>query len=106
MKSFTVFALFFCASAAAGEPPLHGMIDHAYFVCPSSRSLQGGIFGKGPTRRFGPQPGECAKTEWVKIPRAKFKELAVKWYGIVWKDDIPFFSRENEEEIFPGEESN
>jgi len=41
-----------------------------------------------------------------KMPRAQFKELEVKWYGIVWEDDIPFFSQENGEEIFLEEKSN
>ena len=90
-----VCTLFLCAtlSALAGEPPPHGMIELAYFECVESHSLQGGIFGKGPLRRFGPVPGDCAKAQWKRISRGEFKSLATAWYGVDWTSEAPFFSR-------------
>jgi len=79
-------------SAIAGERPPYAKIEEAYFVCMPSRTLQGGIFGKGPIRKFGPQPGECASAAWQRISREQFKDLAVQWYSIDWEREIPFFS--------------
>ena len=94
MRFATVlFALFGTAHAMAGERPPHLMIEEAYFVCLPSHTLQGGIFGKGPIRKFGPQPGACAEIEWRRISREQFKDLAVQWYAVAWERDIPFFSR-------------
>jgi hypothetical protein len=70
------------------------MIEQGYFVCAASRSLQGGLFGKGPLRRLGPQPGDCAATEWKRISRAEFKSLATSWYGTDWSADIWYFRHE------------
>jgi len=69
------------------------MIELAYFECVESHSLQGGIFGKGPLRRFGPVPGDCAKAQWKRISRGEFKSLATAWYGVDWTSEAPFFSR-------------
>lgn len=81
-------------SSGAGELPHHWRVEEAYFACAASHSLQGGIFGKGPVRRFGPRPGACAAAEWSRISLAEFKALATSWYGIDWQVDIGFFSRE------------
>jgi hypothetical protein len=68
------------------------MAEEAYFVCPASRTLQGGIFGKGPIRKFGAQPGDCHSREWLRISRQEFKAKASEWYGVNWERDIPFFA--------------
>lgn len=68
------------------------MIEEAYFECPKTRSLQGGIFGKGPLRRFGPVTGGCRAAEWKRISRVEFKAKAVGWYGVDWSREIPFFA--------------
>lgn len=83
----------------AGERPPYLMAEEAYFVCPSSRTLQGGIFGKGPLRKFGKQPGDCRSGEWKRVSRQTFKATASEWYGVNWERDIPFFS-----ELRPGEQ--
>jgi hypothetical protein len=80
--------------AAAGESPARKMIEEAYFECAASRSLQGGIFGKGPLRKFGPQPGDCSSSQWKRISRAEFKVRASQWHGADWNADIPFFKDE------------
>ena len=81
-----------CGCSMAGEPPPHAMVERAYFECVESHSLQGGIFGKGPLRRFGPVPGDCSEAQWKRISREEFKSLATAWYGIDWTSEIPFFS--------------
>jgi hypothetical protein len=88
-----VFALLIAPSfAGAGDRPPHRMIEEAYFVCEPSRSLQGGIFGKGPLRAFGPLPGGCSATEWRRLTRDEFKSRATEWYAKDWGTEIPFFS--------------
>ena len=77
--------------AVAAEPPPHNMIEEAYFLCSASRTLEGGIFGKGPLRKFGPQPGQCKAAEWRPITRTEFKALATQWYTVDWSRDIEFF---------------
>ena len=94
-RTVTFFAL---AAASAGcaayQPPPHGMIEQAYFRCDASRNLEGGIYGKGPTKRFGPKQPACASKEWVRISHSEFKRLASQWYGYDWSKEIPFWSRE------------
>jgi hypothetical protein len=91
MKTLLAIAAAIAAPAFASSPPPHKLIEEAYFKCEQSKSLQGGIFGKGPTRRFGPQPGGCKANEWQRIAREEFKTLAVQWYAVDWDKDIPFF---------------
>ena len=81
----------------AGERPPHIMIEEAYFSCSASRSLQGGIFGKGPLRKFGPEPGDCSAKQWQRITRTQFKALAEQWYGVDWSADVRFFSEDRVE---------
>jgi hypothetical protein len=80
------------ALACGSELPPHKMIEEAYFVCEPSRSLKGGIFGKGPLRSFGPSPGSCAASEWRRVTREEFKSRATDWYAKDWTAEIPFFS--------------
>lgn len=86
-----------CALAMAGEhePPPHAMIELAYFKCEASRNLEGGIYGKGPFKRFGPERSSCSSSEWKRISRAEFKQLATEWHGQRWHNEIPFWSRED-----------
>lgn len=78
---------------ACSSEPKHDLIDGAYFKCESSRSLEGGIYGKGPLLRFGPQPSSCSSAQWVRITRGEFKVLATQWYGKDWSQEIPFWKR-------------
>jgi hypothetical protein len=91
MRPVGLLPLFASLVVLAGELPPHQMIEEAYFSCSASRSLQGGIFGKGPLRKFGPQPGQCSANQWRRIKRSEFKALASKWHGVDWSKDIPFF---------------
>ncbi len=79
------------APCSRGEEPDHEMIDYKFFKCEKSRDLRGGIYGKGPFKRFGPDKSKCKKTEWLEINREEFKSLATKWYNYDWSQEIPFW---------------
>ena len=78
------------APAYAAEPP-HKSIDHRYWKCNESRSLEGGIYGKGPFKKFGP-PGSCARDAWIELSQSEFMALASEWYGFDWSNEIPFWN--------------
>ncbi len=66
------------------QPPGYGLIEQAYYVCYKHKLLYGGIFGKGPTRKFsglGKQDW-CYRDEWEKINKVTFEYLAIKWYSM------------------------
>jgi hypothetical protein len=80
------------AYAGHHEDPPHKMIEQAYFKCEASRNLEGGNYGKGPFKRFGPKDSLCSEHEWVRISQEEFKTLAEKWYGVNWSKEIPFWN--------------
>ena len=88
-----LLALAVCVAACASSEPKHDMIEQAYFKCDSSRSLEGGIYGKGPFLRFGPDPSACSSAQWVRITRGQFKNLASGWYGKDWSQENWWWKR-------------
>jgi hypothetical protein len=74
--------------------PPHKMIERAYFKCEASKNLEGGIYGKGPFKRFGPEASACSNQDWVRISHEEFKALATQWYGVNWDNEIPWWNRE------------
>jgi hypothetical protein len=42
------------------------------------KSLEGGIYGKGPFKMFGKGKAECSSAEWSHIYRLEFKRLATE----------------------------
>lgn len=95
MKSFSLRGVMFAITIGVGcsSSPPHEAIDHAYFKCQASRNLEGGVYGKGPFRRFGPMDSACSSSEWEAITHDEFKRLATEWYGQEWSHEIPFWSR-------------
>ena len=91
MKRLIALMLILPMLGVAGERPPARLAEEAYFECPTSRSLQGGIFGKGPVRTFGPSPAGCSENEWQRISREDFKARATQLYGKNWEAEIPFF---------------
>lgn len=81
------------ACAGKHEPPPHKMIELAYFKCEASRNIEGGIYGKGPFKRFGPERSACSSSEWAPIKHEEFKRLATEWYGYDWSNEIPWWNR-------------
>jgi hypothetical protein len=83
-----------CIGCRTDRPPEHMMIEMAFFKCEKCRSLEGGIYGKGPFKSLhSPQAKTCVH-DWQKISREEFKTLATQWNGIDWKSEIPFWSTE------------
>lgn len=81
------------AEAGKHQDPPHQMIEQAYFKCEASKNLEGGIYGKGPFKRFGPRESLCSQRDWIKISQEEFKELAAKWYDVDWSTEIPFWKQ-------------
>ena len=73
-----VVSIGFENSAELAFRPSHYMIGRQYFKCEANRRLEGGIYGKGPMKRFGPY--YCRG--WVEIEEAEFKLLAMQWHGV------------------------
>lgn len=80
--------------AGTHEGPQHKMIERAFFKCEASKSLEGGIYGKGPFKRFGPKESLCSENEWARINQKEFTHLATQWHGYDWSNDknMPFWS--------------
>jgi len=91
--------------AYAHEDPPHSMIELAYFKCEASKNLEGGIYGKGPFKRFGPEESACSKEDWVRISHEEFKTLATQWYGVNWDNEIPWWNRELKDSSVQGVDS-
>jgi len=71
------------------QPPAYGLIEHKYYVCRQHKILHGGIFGKGPIKKYyvNEEKSWCWRDEWEEIDRKTFKELATDWYGVNWSEE-------------------
>ena len=92
IKTIVAIAILCPLNSWAGENPPYKMIEMAYFKCEASRNLEGGIYGKGPLKRFGPEESACTQKQWVRISREEFKGLATQWYGQDWDSEIPWWN--------------
>lgn|SRR5690554_6845927 len=75
------------------QPPAYALIIEKYYVCPNHKALYGGIFGKGPTKRFFPDKSRqwCWRWEWNEVSAAEFKSLATQWYGVDWSSEADWW---------------
>ena len=80
-----------CASKLDRPPELDYIIGQGYHYCEKCGSLQGGIYGKGPTRRFAGAGKESCIHEWQEITRERFKQLGTELHDCDWSQEIPFF---------------
>lgn len=71
------------------QPPAHALIIEKYYVCQTHKGLHGGIFGKGPTKKFFPSSARewCWRWEWEEVTAEEFKKLASEWYGVNWSEE-------------------
>lgn len=103
MKTLTIIALtgllIGCAGCQTDRPPEHMMIEVAFFKCEKCKSLEGGIYGKGPFKSLHSTQASRCVHEWQRIDREEFKALGTKWSGIDWAAEIPFWSAEPESGI-------
>jgi hypothetical protein len=70
------------------------MIEMAFFKCEKCKSLEGGIYGKGPFQSLHTPTAKTCVHDWRSIDRAEFKFLGTEWQGIDWTKEIPFWSSE------------
>lgn len=59
-------------------------IAHEYHVCDKCGSLDGGVYGKGPHKRFRTDAGGWCAHDWRPIDRAEFKQQAAERFGVDW----------------------
>ena len=88
-----IFAVFLAWLLIYNRPPPHMAIEQAYFHCDKCDSLQGGVFGKGPTMRLHTMNRLWCIHNWRRIDRARFKTLATENHGIDWSQQISFWTR-------------
>jgi hypothetical protein len=81
-------------SIARKMPPSYGVIEQAYYVCRKCKLLEGGIFGKGPIRKFHSNREWCWRSDWERISKQEFIELAQRWYQEDLRKESDFWARE------------
>ena len=61
------------------QPPSFGEYEEKYYVCRDQKLLEGGIFNKGPKKKFPENNNKlwCYQDEWEEIDKNTFKELAI-----------------------------
>ncbi len=83
-----------CSGCGPNQPPSHGKVERAFFCCAKCDSLDGGIYGKGPTQSLRtPEAARC-RHEWKPVSRDQFKELAHDNFGVDWAKQDPWWSAE------------
>jgi hypothetical protein len=83
-----------CIGFQTDRPPDHKMIEMAFFTCEKCRSLEGGIYGKGPFKSYHTtEAGKCIH-QWQEITMDEFKALATQRVAIDWSREIPFWRSE------------
>ena len=78
-------------AGCAGQPPRHAMIEQAYFKCGKCKSVEGGIYGKGPFMKLHAEEAPKCVHRWQRISRDEFKELAEQWHDVDWSTAIPYW---------------
>ena len=85
-------ALLFLSSCQHNRGPVRDQaVIVAYHYCEECRSLQGGLYEKGPFKSF---PGENRKNcihEWQEISEARFYQLATELYDVDWSKEPGIF---------------
>ena len=83
-----------CAGCRTNRPPDHMMIEMAFFKCDKCRSLEGGIYGKGPFKSLHTAKAATCIHSWQKVSRNEFMDLATQWQGVDWSNEIPFWTKD------------
>jgi len=80
-----------CASRYDQSPDTM-MIEQAFFTCSKCGSLRGGVFGKGPTKRFQAATASRCVHDWQQVSKGEFQALASERFGVDWSKEIPYWS--------------
>lgn len=83
-----------CASQQFNQSPKHLAIEQAFFKCDKCHSLEGGIYGKGPLKKLHSDRSDSCIHDWQRIRKAEFRQYGKDWNGIVWLEEIPFWSND------------
>lgn len=83
-----------CVDEKTNQPPEHQMIEQAYFKCERCKSIEGGIYGKGPFKKLHSKEAERCIHDWVRIDKEEFRKLGAQWYRVKWEDEIPWWTNE------------
>ena len=70
------------------------MIEKAFFKCENCRSVEGGIYGKGPFKSLHSPEAKTCVHNWQAITIADFKRLGTEWRGTDWTKESPFWNSE------------
>jgi len=91
----TLFLSIGCAAfifaGCAGQGPRHMMIEQAFFKCNKCRSIEGGIYGKGPFMKLHDEKAAACVHRWQRINKDEFKELAEGWHDVNWGTPVGFW---------------
>src|ERR1041385_88851 len=76
---------FGCASRY-DRAPIAGAVANckAFYACPKCGSLEGGIFGEGPTKAFRSESAARCIHEWQTVSMIQFEKLATQRFGVDW----------------------
>lgn len=77
------------------RPPDHMMVEMAFFKCEKCKSLEGGIYGKGPFRSLHTPEAQKCVHDWQRTSKEEYKALATQWQGVDWSSAIQFWSTED-----------
>jgi|GEM_PF-3471103 len=62
--------------------------SEGYYKCEKCKSLDGGIFGKGPCKNFMTKKATFCIHKWEKISKSDFRIYATQWFNYDWtKED-------------------
>lgn len=67
------------------------MIEQAYFKCEKCRSIEGGIYGKGPLIELHSDDARSCVHGWRRIPKSEFRQPGEQWHQADWSDAIDFW---------------
>lgn len=71
-------------------------IAQEYYHCKHCGSLDGGIYGKGPTRHFRTEQGKTCTHDWQLISRDEFIKIGTERFHIDWSQEIPFWQQKSD----------
>jgi hypothetical protein len=94
MISVIACLLLGCAGCRTNQPPEHKTIDLSFFKCEKCKSLEGGIYGKGPFKSLHTIQAQNCVHDWQRIDMKEFKSLATERHSVDWSVEIPFWSEE------------
>lgn len=95
-----------CFTCQDDKPPVHKIIETAFFKCEKCHSLEGGIYGKGPFKSLRSSKAKTCSHDWQTVSIYEFRYLGTEWYGIDWNQELHFWNSQTSEKLNVDIESN